>query len=67
MKHNYEMMKKRMEKGYGMKDLADKVGLCTATVSKSRRTLLAPDWRTIRKLLLLLIPRWTSFSQKINN
>ena len=34
MKHNYEMMKKRMEKGYGMKDLADKVGLCTATVSK---------------------------------
>lgn len=50
MKHNYEMMKKRMEKGYGMKDLADKVGLCPATVSKIEKNFNRSSLENYQKI-----------------
>ena len=50
MKHNYVMMKKRMEKGYGMKDLADKVGLCTATVSKIEKNFTRSRLENYQKI-----------------
>lgn len=50
MKHNYEMMKKRMEKGYGMKDLADKVWLCTATVSKIEKNFTRSRLENYQKI-----------------
>ena len=58
MKHNYEMMKKRMEKGYGMKDLADKVGLCTATVSKIEKNFTRSRLENYQKIASALDSTW---------